>query len=173
MRFTGGEESTLEREIVREIEVSGADAAGKGAAKGSLEAAGAEGKQGFRIGEKEAGGDFILAAVKFAIPVGGGLVVGVFSRLASNEVTGAAGGAGNRGKQKPTVATTELVALEIQEGKHHGIDVRADHGKIRSAECGRNRIRSADLREHGKRRVVDLSAGRESAALAGGLIIHE
>src|SRR6267143_3253519 len=173
MRFAGGEETALQREIVRKVEIGRADTAGEGAAERSLEAARAEGKQRFRIGEEEAGGDFVLAATEFAVPVGGELVVSVFSRLADKEGTRVAGGAGNRGDQKPTRAAAELVALKVQEGKHHGINVRAGQRKTRSAERGRNRGRSADWRKHGKRRVVDLGARRKSAALPGSLIVHE
>src|SRR3981189_67335 len=118
MRFAGGEEAALQREIIREIEVGGGDAAGECAAERSLEAAGAEGKDGFRIGKEEARGDLVLAAAKFTIPVGGELIVSVLSRLANNEGTRVAGGAGNRGDQKPTRAAAELVALKIQEGQH-------------------------------------------------------
>src|SRR5712664_1040579 len=173
MRFAGGEETALQREIVRKVEIGRADTAGKCAAEGSLEAAGTEGKKRFRIGEEEAGGDFVLSATKFAVPIGGELVVGVFSRLADNEGARTAGGAGNRGDEEPARAAAELVALEIQEGKHHGINVRACQWKIRSAERGGNRARGADRRKHGKRRVVDLRARRKSAALASALIVHE
>src|SRR6267378_2107394 len=166
MRFAGGEETALQREIVRKVEIGRADTAGEGAAERSLEAARAEGKQRFRIGEEEAGGDFVLAATEFAVPVGGELIVSVFSRLVDNEGTRVAGGAGNRGDQKPTRAAAELLALKIQQGKHHGINVRARQWEIRSAERGRNRVRGTDRWEHGKRRVVDLGAGRKSAALA-------
>src|SRR5882762_1681045 len=161
MGFAGGEEPALQRETIGEVKIGGADAAGECAAEGSLEAACAEGKKRFRIGEEEAGGNFVLAATEFAVPVGGELVVGVFSGLADNEGAGAAGGAGNRGDQKPTRATAELVALEIQEGQHHRINVRARQWKTRSAERGRNRVRGADWRKHRKRRVVDLRARRK------------
>src|SRR6195256_2555031 len=164
MRFAGGEEPALQREIIGEVKIGGADAAGECAAEGSLEAACAEGKKRFRIGEEEAGGNFVLAATEFAVPVGGELVVGVFSGLADNKGAGAAGGAGNRGDQKPARAA-ELVALKIQEGKHYGINVRARQWKTRSAEGSRNRVRGADRRKHRKRRVIDLGAGRKSTRL--------
>src|ERR1700704_4723388 len=146
MRFAGGEEPALQREIIGEVKIGGADAAGECAAEGSLEAACAEGKKRFRIGEEEAGGNFVLPATEFAVPVGGELVVGVFSGLADNEGTGVAGGAGNSGDQKPAQASAELVALEIQEGKHHRINVRARQWKTRSAERRCNRVRGANWR---------------------------
>src|SRR5437660_939025 len=61
MRFAGGQEPALQRKVIREVEVGGADTAREGAAKGSLQPAGTEGEQRFRIGEEEAGGDFVLA----------------------------------------------------------------------------------------------------------------
>ena len=81
MRLVHAEESRADRNIVGKIQVRGADAAGKRAAQRSLQAAGAEGQEGFRIGEEETGGNFVLAAVEFPVPVGGELIVGIFPGL--------------------------------------------------------------------------------------------
>src|SRR2546430_16563236 len=91
-----------------EVEAGAADTAREGATKGSLQPAGAKGEQRFRIGEEEAGGDFVLAAPKFPIPVRGELVVRVFSRLADDEGTCAAGRAGDRGDEESTGAAPEI-----------------------------------------------------------------
>src|SRR6266850_340564 len=127
MRFADSEEPALQRQVVRKVEIGRGDAAGEGAPEGSLEAAGAEGKQRFRIGEEEAGGEFVLAATEFVVPVGGELVVGVFSRLAPDKraciddrrggawIAGHAGHPQNRGEQEAVGVTAKLIALEIKQ----------------------------------------------------------
>ena len=63
-----------------------ADAAGQGTAQRSLQAAGSKRQYLLAVGEEEAGRDFVVAAVKFAVPVRGELIFGVFAGLAHNEL---------------------------------------------------------------------------------------
>src|SRR5260221_5227121 len=67
----------MHRRVEREVQRSGADAAGQGAAKGFLEISAAERQQGFGIREKEARGQLVLSAAEFAIPIGGELIISV------------------------------------------------------------------------------------------------
>src|SRR5438046_9764209 len=112
MRFAGGQEPALQRKVIREVEVGGADTAREGAAKGSLQPAGAKGQQRFRIGEEEAGGEFVLAAPKFAIPVRGELVVRVFSRPADAERSCSAARAGDRGAENASGGARDSGAFQ-------------------------------------------------------------
>src|SRR5258708_38976108 len=67
----------MDRRVEREVQRSGADAAGQGAAKGFLEIPAAERQQRFGIREKEARGQLVLSAAEFAIPIGGELIISV------------------------------------------------------------------------------------------------
>src|SRR5260370_41659884 len=67
----------MHRRVEREVQRSGADAAGQGAAKGFLEISAAERQQRFGIREKEARGQLVLSAAEFAIPIGGELIISV------------------------------------------------------------------------------------------------
>ncbi len=82
------EEAGVHRRIKGEVQRGRGDAGGQGAAEGFLEVAATEGQEAFGIGEEEADGKFVLTVAKFAVPIGGELVVGVFSGAADGESTG-------------------------------------------------------------------------------------
>jgi hypothetical protein len=86
--FIDAKETSGDRQVIREIEVGGTDAAGKSAAQRSLQTAGAEGKDRFCVGEIKAGTNFVLASAEFAVVVGGELVVRVFAGAAFDEWSG-------------------------------------------------------------------------------------
>src|SRR5260370_42699270 len=83
----------MHRRVEREVQRSGADAAGQGAAKGFLEISAAERQQGFGIREKEARGQLVLSAAEFAIPIGGELIISVLPWPANCKRNGIGGGA--------------------------------------------------------------------------------
>src|SRR5712692_9997641 len=92
VRLIEGEKARGHGQIVREIQVCRADAAGESAAQGGLQAACAKGEKRLGIGEEEPGGNFVAAAAELAVPVGSELVVGVLSGLGSDKRSGGVSG---------------------------------------------------------------------------------
>src|SRR5882724_7360103 len=95
MRFGGVEKAGAHRRIKREIQGRGADAAGERAAKRFLEVARSKREEAFGIRKEESSSDFVLAVVKFPVPVGRKLIVREFPRVADGEGAGRRIAAGN------------------------------------------------------------------------------
>ncbi len=85
MRFTGAEETPAHRQIVRKIQIGGADTAGQSSAERSLQTAGPKGQERFGVREKEPRGNLILPSAEFTVIVGSELIVGIFARTADQE----------------------------------------------------------------------------------------
>ena len=137
-----------------------------------MKVATAKREEGLRIGEKEAGGKFIGASVEFAVPVRGELVIGVFAGTADGERIGDGITAGN---EVAVGSAAELIAFEIQQADGDGVQAGDAGGK-----SAREKLRdqtgfgaAAGLVRKRRNGGADKSAGRETAALASALIVHE
>src|SRR5216683_376456 len=179
VRLIEGEKARGHGQIVREIQVCRADAAGESAAQGGLQAACAKGEKRLGIGEEEPEGNFVPAAAELAVPVGSELVVGVLSGLGSDEGSGGVTGlrriqiGGADGGNEEAAWVAELVALELEQRERDGINIRGGDGEVCGAKGGGDRRRGAVRGQRRESRVVDLRAGRERAALPRALIIHK
>src|SRR5882724_1798758 len=172
MGFVDREETRFYRDVIGKIEVGSADAAGQGTTERSLQASGAEGEYRFGIGEEKSRGNFVLSAAKFAVPICGELVVGIFAGFAGDKSTRSARSPRDRGNQK-TIWITELVALEIQKREGNGIKTRDASWESIGEKC---RLQGSFGAVRGNNReagVVDLGARGKRAALAGTLVIYK
>src|SRR6201981_1226134 len=159
------QKARVNRSIKREIKSGGADAAGECAAERFRQVTAAEGEESFGVGVEETRRNFVLAAVEFAVPVRGELIVGVLTRSADCEGSGGRIAAGN---QKAVAGSAKLITFEIEELADHGIDRRSGIAKKRLGDCGLGAVQRA----RGDR-GADKSARRKTAALTGTLIVHE
>src|SRR5713226_2613229 len=179
VRLIEGEKARGHGQIVREIQVCRADAAGESAAQGGLQAACAKGEKRLGIGEEEPEGNFVAAATELAVPVGSELVVGVLSGLGSDKRSGGVSGLSGiqigraDGGNKEAAWIAELVTLELEQRERDGINIRGGDGEVCGAKGGGDRRRGAVRGQRRESRVVDLRARRESAALPRALIIHK
>ena len=151
---------------------SAADAAGERTAQRFLKVAAAERKKRFRIGKKEACGEFVGAAVEFAIPVRGELVVGVLAGTADGKGAGRGIAAGN---QVAVGSAAELVALEIEQAYGDWVQAGDAGGKSAWKELGdQGSFRAAGglVRKRGNG-GADEGARRETATLASALIVDK
>src|SRR5882724_8941760 len=166
MCFVYAEEAGAHRDVKRKVKIRCTDAAGKRSTKGSLQAAGAKRKQRFGVGKEESRANLVLAAAQFPIPIGGELIVGIFSRFADNERPRAARRSRDRGDQK-AVWIIELRAL----GTALEVEQRVNDGIYRCGRVAKESLRNGSVRPIRRKdweaRIVDLSARRKGAALAG------
>src|ERR1035438_6343195 len=122
----------MNRGVEREVQRRSADAAGQRAAEGFLKVAAAEGEKARGIREEKPERNLILTAAEFAVPVGGELIIVICSLATDGEAVGCRVAAGD---QITIGGAAELIAFEVQELEHDGID----RGGGVSEECFRDR----------------------------------
>jgi len=122
----------LQREIIGEVEIGGADAAGERAAEGSLEAACAEGKQRFRMEKKKRAETLSWPARNSRSQLVVNWSSVYFPGLLIMKVPVLPAAPGIVGIRNPPGLLPNWSLLKIQEGKHHWINVRARQWKTRS-----------------------------------------